>query len=256
MVNDDTAEKVDEEERKLQEEIDQRVAKATKKRGLSKEEVKHAQKSRQDKKQVRKRRTIKQQLPKQKTALEEKNPIHVIEEKPEEELEESHGAKNLVGKLRTALEEIKEEDSMDNESMIVLSNNNIPNVTMEKSMDATMLDVTAEDAMISKPVHSFDDPMGFFYAPEVDESSYIDNLDEDDQCSDPELEKNIISQLNIVDKEVYRTNYKDMKKLDKMAENYKNLLEEYRSNGSVAIKEEESFAKGDSQITAPADRLW
>lgn len=46
MMDDDTAEKADEEERQekeLQREIDSRVAKATKKKGMTKEEVKEAQ---------------------------------------------------------------------------------------------------------------------------------------------------------------------------------------------------------------------
>lgn len=68
-------------------------------------------------KQGRKRRPAKQRNngPKQKTALEEKYPIQKIEEKPDEELEDSHLAASLEVKLRSAIEEIKEEeDSMDN----------------------------------------------------------------------------------------------------------------------------------------------
>lgn len=61
--------------------------------------------------------------PKQKTVLEEKHPINLIVELPEEELEESQKTGQLIGKLRTAIEEIKEEeDSMDNENEIVLEN--------------------------------------------------------------------------------------------------------------------------------------
>ena len=54
-----------------------------------------------------------------------------------------------------------------------------------------MLDVTAEEAMIQKIGNVRDDPMGFFYAPEVELANF-DILDEDDQCSDPEIEKNIV----------------------------------------------------------------
>ena len=94
-----------------------------------------------------------------------------------------------------------------------------------------MLDVTAEEAMIQKTVNLRDDPIGFFYAPDLSdvELANFDIIDEDDQCSDPEIEKNIIQQLNIVDKEVYRANYKDMQTLDKMADKYKNLQDEYQS---------------------------
>ena len=95
-------------------------------------------------------------------------------------------------------------------------------------MEATMLDVTAEEALIQKTGNVRDDPMGFFYAPEVELANF-DVLDEDDQCSDPEIEKNIVQQLNIVDKEVFRANYKDMQTLDKMAQKYKNLQDEYQS---------------------------
>jgi hypothetical protein len=50
---------------------------------------------------------------------------------PEEELEESQKTSQLIGKLRNAIEEIKEEeDSMDNERAIV-HENIIPNATIE-----------------------------------------------------------------------------------------------------------------------------
>jgi hypothetical protein len=63
--------------------------------------------------------------------LEEKLPIHLIEELPEEELEESHNNGQLIRKLRTAIEEVKEEeDSMDNESELVIENS-VPNVTFD-----------------------------------------------------------------------------------------------------------------------------
>lgn len=117
-----------------------------------------------------------------------------------------------------------------------------------------MLDVTAEEAMIQKTVNLHDDPIGFFYAPDLSdvELANFDIIDEDDQCSDPEIEKNIVQQLNIVDKEVYRANYKVMQTLDKMAEKYKNLQDEYRSQGSEAIK---GFSKEATQIQDPTQRL-
>lgn len=200
-------------------------------------------------KQGRKRRPAKQQNkgPKQKTALEEKYPIQKIEEKPDEELEDSHRGSPLKGKLRSAIEETKEEeDSMDNESLLVLSNH-IPEAT-----HLTMLEITA-DGMLNQTPKPDDNQMSLFYT--TDPDNFVDNFDEEDQCSDPEIEKNIVSQLNIVDKEVYRTNMKELKALDTIAEKYKTLQEDYRSKGSQAIMEGELFSKGASTIEDPAHKL-